>query len=130
MNDNQKHEIVLYQVDDANVCVSVMFKDETFWLTTKSMSELFGINTQGITKHLQNIYEEEELVKEATCSKMEQVQIEGDRSVSRIVDYYNLDSVYARIRNISQNLTDRRKSILRENNEAIIRAFKIILGKI
>ena len=111
MNDNQKHEIVLYQVDDANVCVSVIFKDETFWLTTKSMSELFDINTQGITKHLQNIYEEEELVKEATCSKMEQVQIEGDRSVSRIVDYYNLDSVYARIRNISQNLTDRRKSI-------------------
>ena len=111
MNDNQKHEIVLYQVDDAHVCVSVMYKDEPFWLTTKSMSELFGINTQGITKHLQNIYEEEELVKEATCSKMEQVQIEGDRSVSRIVDYYNLDSVYARIRNISQNLTDRRKSI-------------------
>ena len=95
MNDNQKHEIVLYQVDDANVCVSVIFKDETFWLTTKSMSELFGINTQGITKHLQNIYEEEELVKEATCSKMEQVQIEGSRSVSRMVDYYNLDAIIA-----------------------------------
>ena len=95
MNDNQKHEIVLYQVDDANVCVSVIFKDETFWLTTKSMSELFGINAQGITKHLQNIYEEEELVKEATCSKMEQVQIEGSRSVSRMVDYYNLDAIIA-----------------------------------
>ena len=95
MNDNQKHEIVLYQVDDADVYVSVYYQDETFWLTTKSMSELFDINTQGITKHLQNIYEEEELVKEATCSKMEQVQIEGSRSVSRMVDYYNLDAIIA-----------------------------------
>lgn len=95
MSKGQEHEIVLYQVDDTNVCVSVYYNDETFWLTTKAMAELFGINTQGITKHLGNIYEEGELIKEATCSKMEQVQIEGDRTVRRMVDFYNLDAIIA-----------------------------------
>ena len=79
----QKHDIVLYQIDDTNVCVSVYFEDETFWLTTKAMAELFGVKSQAITKHLGNIYEEEELTREATCSKKEQVQIEGGREVKR-----------------------------------------------
>ena len=82
-----QHEIVLYKMEDANVCVSVYYENETFWLTTKAMAELFGVKTQAITKHLGNIYEEEELIREATCSKKEQVQIEGVREVRRIVDY-------------------------------------------
>jgi hypothetical protein len=89
------HEIVLYQMDDTNVCVSVFYKDETFWLTQKAMAELFGVNTQAITKHLGNIYEEGELIREATCSKMEQVQTEGSREVRRNVDFYNLDAIIA-----------------------------------
>ena len=56
---NNQHEIVLYQMDDTNVCVSVYYEGETFWLTTKAMAELFGVKTQAITKHLGNIYEEE-----------------------------------------------------------------------
>ena len=46
----QKHDIVLYQIDDTNVCVSVYFEDETFWLTTKAMAELFGVKSQASTK--------------------------------------------------------------------------------
>lgn len=92
---NEQHEIVLYQVDDTNVCVSVYYVNETFWLTTKAMAELFDVNTQDITKHLKNIYKEEELNKEATCSKMEQVQPEGNREVRRNVDFYNLDAIIA-----------------------------------
>ena len=92
---NNKHDIVLYQIDDTNVCVSVYFEDETFWLTTKAMAELFGVKTQAITKHLGNIYEEEELTREATCSKKEQVQIEGDREVKRNLDFFNLDAIIA-----------------------------------
>ena len=91
----QKHDIVLYQIDDTNVCVSVYFEDETFWLTTKAMAELFGVKSQAITKHLGNIYEEEELTREATCSKKEQVQIEGGREVKRNLDFYNLDAIIA-----------------------------------
>ena len=90
-----QHEIVLYKMEDANVCVSVYYENETFWLTTKAMAELFGVKSQAITKHLGNIYEEEELIRETTCSKKEQVQIEGARKVRRIVDFYNLDAIIA-----------------------------------
>lgn len=90
-----QHSIVLYQNDESNVCVNVYYSNETFWLTQKAMAELFGVNTQAITKHLGNIYQEQELNKEATCSKMEQVQQEGDRQVKRLVDFYNLDAVIA-----------------------------------
>lgn len=91
----QKQNIILYQIDDSNVCVSVIFEDETFWLTTKAMAEIFGVKSQAITKHLGNIYEEEELTREATCSKKEQVQIEGGREVRRNLDFYNLDAIIA-----------------------------------
>lgn len=96
-NEIQKnqHSIVLYQNDESNVCVNVYYSNETFWLTQKAMAELFGVNTQAITKHLGNIYQEQELNKETTCSKMEQVQQEGDRQVKRLVDFYNLDAVIA-----------------------------------
>lgn len=55
------------------------------------MAELFDIKSQAITRHLKKIYNDEELFKEATCSKMEQVQIEGNRKV----DFYNLDAIIA-----------------------------------
>ena len=93
--DNYQQKVVLYQEENANVVVSVAYRDETFWLTQKAMAELFGVNSQAITKHLGNIYEEGELDKEATCSKMEQVQQEGNRTVRRKVDYYNLDAIIA-----------------------------------
>jgi len=90
---NNQHSIVLYQNEDSNVCVNVYYRNETFWLTQKAMAELFGVNTQAITKHLGNIYLEQELSKEATCSKMEQVQKEGNRQVKRTVEVYNLDMI-------------------------------------
>lgn len=62
----QEHEIVLYQVEDTNICVNVVFKDETFWMTQKAMAELFDVNVPAISKHLSNIFEEGELFKEAT----------------------------------------------------------------
>ena len=55
------------------------------------MVELFDVKSQAITRHLKNIYNDEELFKEATCSKMEQVQMEG----SRKMDFYNLDAIIA-----------------------------------
>lgn len=87
--------IVLYQMDNSNVYVNVYYSGETFWLRQKAMAELFGVNPQAITKHLCNIYEEHELEKESTCSKMEQVQQEGIRTVKRMVDFYNLDAIIA-----------------------------------
>lgn len=87
--------VVLYQEDDRNINVNVYFKDETYWLTQKSMAELFDVNTQAITKHLNNIYTDNELDRVSTCSKMEQVQIEGERTVKRNLEFYNLDAIIA-----------------------------------
>lgn len=91
----QEHEIVLYQVEDTNICVNVVFKDETFWMTQKAMAELFDVNVPAISKHLSNIFEEGELFKEATVSKMEIVQKEGNRKVKREPEFYNLDAIIA-----------------------------------
>ena len=92
MNQNN---IIFYQSENENVVINVIYKDEAFWLTQKAMAELFDVNTQAITKHLQNIYEEQELSEKATCSKMEQVQQEGNRSVKRNLVFYNLDAIIA-----------------------------------
>ena len=91
---NQEHEIVLYQLENTNICVSVIFKDETFWLTQRAMAELFDVNVPAISKHLSNIFEEE-LIRESTVSKMEIVQMEGKRRVKREQELYNLDAIIA-----------------------------------
>ena len=91
----QSGEILLYNNGGEKEFVSVVFRDETFWLTQKAMAELFDVKTPAISKHLQNIYEEEELDRTTTISKMETVQNEGGRSVRRVVDFYNLDAIIA-----------------------------------
>lgn len=88
-------EILLYSNGSDKEYVSVVFKDETFWLTQKAMAELFDVNVPAVSKHLQNIYEEQELSREATISKMETVRQEGERQVKRTVDFYNLDAIIA-----------------------------------
>lgn len=91
----QTNNLVFYQTENADVVVNVVYKDETFWLSQKAMAALFDVNTQAITKHLSNIYEEQELVKDSTCSILEQVQKEGNRNVKRSVEFYNLDAIIA-----------------------------------
>ena len=88
-------EVLLYSDESGKEYISVVFKDETFWLTQKAMAELFGVNVPAVSKHLQNIYEEGELERSSTVSKMETVQQEGERQVKRTVDHYNLDAIIA-----------------------------------
>ena len=87
--------ILLYETDDGKINVDVILKDETIWLTQKSMSELFDVNVPAISKHLNNIYEEKELDKNSTVSKMEIVRKEGNRNVNRELEFYNLDAIIA-----------------------------------
>lgn len=91
----QEDKIILYTTDSGNVMVSVCFEDENFWMTQKAIAELFDVQVPAITKHLKNIYDEEELTRDATVSKKDIVQIEGTRKVSRLVDFYNLDAIIA-----------------------------------
>lgn len=84
---------LMYTVEDSDVTVNVIIKDETIWLSQKGMAELFNVEVPAISKHLSNIYAEGELLEESTVSKMEIVQQEGNRQVRRRVDYYSLDAI-------------------------------------
>ena len=90
---NRDFQFLVYRSANQDVSVSAIIKDETVWLTQKGMAELFDVNVPAVSKHLQNIYEEGELNRDATVSKMEIVQTEGARTVKRNVDLYNLDAI-------------------------------------
>ena len=92
---NREQEVILYQIDETNVCVNVIFKDETFWLSQKLMAELFECSTDNISLHLRNIYFEEELDEKATAEYFSVVQKEGTREVKRNLKCYNLDAIIA-----------------------------------
>ena len=92
---NKEHEVVLYQIDKTNICVSVFFREETFWMTQKAMAELFDCSTDNISLHLKNIFREEELDEKSTTEFFSVVQKEGNRNVSRNVKCYNLDAIIA-----------------------------------
>jgi hypothetical protein len=97
MNENNlsgnQSDFILYTSNDGNVKVDVVLKDENVWLTQKAMAGLFGVKVPAISKHLGNIYETGELVKESTISILETVQTEGDRQVKRQKEFYNLDAI-------------------------------------
>ena len=90
---NNGFVFLIYKAADEEVSVNAVIKDDTIWLTQKSMAELFEVNIPAISKHLTNIYEDGELEQGSTVSKMEIVQTEGNRSVKRNVDFYNLDAI-------------------------------------
>ncbi|GBE17295.1 fic/DOC family protein [bacterium BMS3Abin15] len=89
----KKNKLVIYQANSGAIELKGDFQHETIWATQAQMASVFGVNSQAITKHLKNIYEDTELAKKATCSKVEQVQIEGRRKVKRFVEVYNLDAI-------------------------------------
>ena len=87
------NEIVIYQSEDGKTQLDVKLEGETVWLTQTQMSELFQTDRTVINRHIRNIYKSGELEEEATCAKNAQVRIEGNRTVSRSIPYYNLDMI-------------------------------------
>lgn len=85
-------EVVLYQTDDGNINVSVIYYNESFWLTQKAMAELFGVNTPAISKHLTNIFSDGELEKTSVISILETTASDGKKYNTQ---YYNLDAIIA-----------------------------------
>ncbi|MBR1652851.1 MAG: virulence protein RhuM/Fic/DOC family protein [Alloprevotella sp.] len=90
MNENQ---IIIYQTEDGRTQIDVRLENDTVWLTQAQMAELFQTDRTSIVRHVNNIYKSEELEREATCAKIAQVQIEGQRTVRRTIPYYNLDMI-------------------------------------
>lgn len=89
----KKSDIIVYQAKSGAIELKADYGQETIWVTQSQMAEMFGVNSQAVTKHLKNIYTEKELSKGATCSILEQVQSEGKRQVKRSVQAYNLDAM-------------------------------------
>ena len=88
-------EILLYNDEGEKQYVSVIFAEETFWLSQNGMAELFDCTPENIIQHLKNIYAEEELSLNATAQKFLVVRREGNRNVQRSIDHYNLDAIIA-----------------------------------
>lgn len=88
-------DLILYQSENGNVQVEVLYNKEDFWLTQKTMAKLFGCSIDNIGLHLKNIYKEKELSKDATTEKISVVQKEGNRNVERKIDFYSLDAIIA-----------------------------------
>ena len=91
----KESEIILYTTPNGEVKIDIRFESETFWLSQQKIADLFGVDRSGVTKHLGNIYSEGELDKTATCAKFAQVRNEGNRQVTRHIEFYNLDAIIA-----------------------------------
>ena len=93
LNEHAENQIIIYQTDDGQTQIDVRMENETVWLTQTQMAELFQTNRTTIVRHINNIYRENELDRDSTCAKNAQVQVEGKRSVKRVVPYFNLDMI-------------------------------------
>ncbi len=90
---NLNNEIVIYQSEDGKTQLDVKLEGETVWLSQSQMSELFQTDRTVINRHIKNIYKSGELDEKATCAKNAQVRLEGNRTVTRNIPYYNLDVI-------------------------------------
>ena len=90
---NSTAEFLIFSAQDAGNTIEVRFDDETIWLSQKMMAELFSVDNRTINEHLQNIYNKNELSRDATIRNFRIVQQEGTRQVTRLVDFYNLDAI-------------------------------------
>lgn len=88
-----KGDVVIYESKDGSAHLNVRLESETVWLTQAQMARLFGIKPQAISKHISNIYDEDELKLESTCSIMKQVETEDSHKVRRNASVYNLERV-------------------------------------
>ena len=87
------NNIEIYKAADGSTEISVKIEEETVWLTQQQMADLFKTSRTNVVEHIKHIYEEKELTEEATCRNFRQVQIEGKRSVTRALPFYNLDMI-------------------------------------
>lgn len=90
---DRQNQIEIYQAKDGTTHIEVKFEQETVWLTQDQMASLFGKGRSTITEHILNVFSEKELEQEATSRKYRQVRKEGNRTVEREIEHYNLDVI-------------------------------------
>ena len=118
---NSTAEFLTFIAEGKEDGVQVAYRDETIWATQKAMAQLFDVGVPAINKHLNNIYSEGELSQSSTISKMEIVQLEGSREVTRQVDFYNLDAIIS----VGYRVNSTRATQFRQWCTFILRQFAI-----
>ena len=118
---NSTAEFLIFQIDNQEDGVQVVYKDETIWATQKAMAELFEVGVSAVNKHLMNIFSEGELLYESTISKMEIVQQEGKRNVEREFLFYNLDAIIS----VGYRVNSIRATQFRQWCTSVLRQFAI-----
>lgn len=121
--ENLKDLIIYQSQNNENISVEVLYNEEDFWLTQKSMSKLFNVAENNITYHLQNIFKTEELEENRTTQKIRVVQKEGNRNVSFGKDYFDellvkIKEIRASERRFYQKITER---LIKDKNIVIFK---------
>ena len=119
VHNANRGEIIIYRAEDNTVQLDVRMENETVWLTQKQIAELFGVKKAAVSKHIANIFSQEELNPVATVSKMETVQIEGKRTIVRYLDFYNLDMILS----IGYRVNSKRAIAFRQWSTKILKEF-------
>ena len=92
----ENNKLIIYKNSEGNIVVDAIYKEETLWLSQKGMSKVFDVGVPAISKHLKNIFEENELDKNSVVSKMETTTHHGaldDKTQTRETNFYNLDAI-------------------------------------
>lgn len=118
---NSTAEFLIFQIENREQGVEVMYAEETVWCTQKAMATLFDVGVPAISKHLANVFETGELNAETTVSKMETVQQEGSREVKRQVVMYSLDAIIA----VGYRVNSIRATQFRQWATSVLRQFAI-----
>ncbi len=123
-NDKPKSEIILFQSTDGQTKIQVRFENQSVWLSQKNIAELYQVSVKTVNEHIINIYDEQELVADATIRKLRIVQTEGKREVERTIDHYSLEAILAvgyRVR--SPRGTQFRQWATAQLNEFLVKGF-------
>lgn len=95
MSEQEFGRILIYQNEKGDTKIDVYFEGDTIWMSQKNLANLYQTSPQNITIHIKNIYSDAELVEDATCKELLQVQNEGNRKVERLVKHYNFQMILA-----------------------------------
>ena len=118
---NSTAEFLIFQIDNQEDGVQVVYKDETIWATQKAMAELFAVKTPTINEHISNIYQSGELLEDLTIRKFRIVQQEGKRNVEREFLFYNLDAIIS----VGYRVNSIRATQFRQWCTSVLRQFAI-----
>ncbi|MDO9034181.1 MAG: RhuM family protein [Methanoregula sp.] len=118
---NSTAEFLIFTSTAGEESIEVRYEDETIWLSQKMMAALFDVRIPTINVHLKNIYESGELTRKATIRKFLIVRTEGNRDVSRNLEYYSLDAIIS----VGYRINSKRATPFRQWATRVLREFAV-----